>query len=264
MASLLLFIVTIPAAASPRAGYTSFLKEGRVWEYVSHHFEFKDEYRLEYDELVSIVRYIQRGDTVIGGREYSKFYRQEDGGEWQYDLAIREEGSTAYCVMKGNSQEMVHIELDPDRFEGTSLWFSLRMDPEERVDSISVGGRLFVRHRYKHRGDDDSITYYLAVEGVGYSINALILGMRFIHPTRTHDYMTFQALYEDGNRIFTKEDFSAPAFDGTPGETRILNAEMQQGVHSLPYCDLQGRRLSGKPTNRGLYINDGKKVLITK
>ena len=29
-------------------------------------------------------------------------------------------------------------------------------------------------------------------------------------------------------------------------------------------CDLLGRRLNGKPATRGLYIRNGKKVLITK
>ncbi len=51
-------------------------------------------------------------------------------------------------------------------------------------------------------------------------------------------------------------------FVDTP--TQLHQPTMQAGTPALPCCDLQGRHLSGKPTNRGLYINDGKKVLITK
>jgi hypothetical protein len=40
-------------------------------------------------------------------------------------------------------------------------------------------------------------------------------------------------------------------------EVRAVKEEITTG-----WCTLDGRRLSGKPTHRGVYIHNGKKVVI--
>ena len=50
--------------------------------------------------------------------------------------------------------------------------------------------------------------------------------------------------------------------------TGIVDAEADSSLFTLHsslkegWYDMQGRRLSGKPTARGIYINNGKKVVI--
>ena len=96
---------------------------------------------------------------------------------------------------------------------------------------------------------------------------------------------TFRAFYEpknhhaiDGKRSFDMkfiqtlagdlddaaiEDFPADAFadDETTGiDSPVFHIIEADGTHT--YYDLQGRQLEGKPTHRGLYITDGKVVVI--
>jgi hypothetical protein len=58
-------------------------------------------------------------------------------------------------------------------------------------------------------------------------------------------------------------DFPADGFDGDtdiPDEgDGILHVINNDGTHR--YFDLQGRQLSGKPTRKGIYIDNGKKVM---
>ena len=44
--------------------------------------------------------------------------------------------------------------------------------------------------------------------------------------------------------------------------TSIYEANGANGVHGTNWYDMSGRRLSYKPTAKGMYINNGKKVVI--
>ncbi len=52
--------------------------------------------------------------------------------------------------------------------------------------------------------------------------------------------------------------------DVSEGQTGILVISKESGSQGVPdaWFDLNSRRLSGKPTARGIYINNGRKVVI--
>ena len=107
-------------------------------------------------------------------------------------------------------------------------------------------------------GQQGMTEYFVAVEGVGYKDNGLILGMSFERPTCYCDYMTFKACYENGVCIFTNEDFKAAPITSSIKET--LRPVITNIPKSSATFDLQGRRINGE-LKRGLYIRDGKKVI---
>ena len=45
------------------------------------------------------------------------------------------------------------------------------------------------------------------------------------------------------------------------GVTAIEGIRMMDDNRNTPYYDLQGRQLNGKPTQKGVYINQGRKVV---
>ena len=48
------------------------------------------------------------------------------------------------------------------------------------------------------------------------------------------------------------------------GQTTPTSVKTLKADHSGDsYYDLQGRRINGKPTQRGVYIKNGKKVVVT-
>ena len=51
-------------------------------------------------------------------------------------------------------------------------------------------------------------------------------------------------------------------FDPTSDPTAIGTIKRNQAVEGSSYFDLQGRKQDGKPAMKGIYIKDGRKVLV--
>jgi hypothetical protein len=70
------------------------------------------------------------------------------------------------------------------------------------------------------------------------------------------------------DRVITLEDLSAgwPTAIQSPSMFNgPRNATLSQGEWSVvngPIYDLQGRRLQGQPTAPGIYVNNGRKIVI--
>ena len=75
-------------------------------------------------------------------------------------------------------------------------------------------------------------------------------------PTCICDYDSFKACYEDGECIFTEEDFRKPSETTTVWSITTATTEDSPDIY-----DLQGRRLSTTP-QKGVYIQNGKKKLV--
>ena len=221
--------------------YNRMLKEGKQWEYEHHVWN--------YDHTVTKVIYTLTGDTIINGKSYYKLYRQEEDGKPEYKAALREEGGTVYGYWWNPEVEVRTIDFDPYFFsEETMDFYSQGDDVREEIDSISVKGRAFVRHKYWLNG----VGPIIAVEGVGYEENG-ILGMYF--GSFMSDYLRFVACYEDGECIFDASDFNKPGIDT---EIKVVESNRHTGTNI--FYDLQGRRIQGEPQH-GVYIRNGKKVM---
>ena len=183
------------------------LKEGKQWVYSRHRdSELYDENGIPYDmvEVVTKVTFTINGDTLINGRHYAKLYKQEEGQPTVFYMALREEGTTVYsCV--GNEDKRL-IEFNPYHFRDVQSlsYFEHYSNIIDVVDIIYVNDRAFVRHHYKD--ESGSVLLPVGVEGIGYEFNG-ILGMSYEYTPC--DYISFEACYEDGECIFTADDFNA-------------------------------------------------------
>ena len=86
-----------------------------------------------------------------------------------------------------------------------------------------------------------------------------------LEPLTVADFYTKYILTENGEEIGEETDFPADEYDSdgemddATGITPVIQTIDADGAEH--YYDLQGRQLSGKP-NKGLYIQNGKKVII--
>jgi hypothetical protein len=218
------------------------LVEGKKWAY-SHHRWMVDD---EHSHVVTQVTYTLHGDTVIDGRSYKKLYQQEEEAAPVYSMALREETRTVYCYWR--NQETRCIEFNPSCFSPDFMEPYLS-DATDEIDVVTVNGRSFVRHNYSAPQWDSLI----AVEGIGYE-QLGILGMHFaITP---NDYLMFDSCYEDGECIFTEEDFLRKGDE--PAGLSKTKAELRT---TSPLFDLQGRPVVGTP-KRGIYVKEGRKYVV--
>ncbi|MBO4810398.1 MAG: hypothetical protein J5552_02395 [Prevotella sp.] len=231
------------------------LVDGKQWVY-RHHVETWN-WELMWPEKVDTkVTYTLSGDTLIKYKHYKKLYRQEEDEAPVYDRALRESGKRVYCYGYPKEEDLPLIEFNPIFFTPSFVnpYFD---DLVDRIDEVTVNDRTFTRHRYYKKGSDDwRQAFYAGVEGVGFEYTG-ILGMNFA--MTPSNYITFEACYEDGECIFTAEDFEKPGND-SDGVEAPLN--VQHSTFNVQRCfDLQGRRLTGQP-KPGIYIVDGKKHVV--
>lgn len=59
-----------------------------------------------------------------------------------------------------------------------------------------------------------------------------------------------------------KNDDGSVSFDFDPGTGTAIETIHTDGEASAPWYDLQGRLLQGTPTAKGIYIHNGKKVIL--
>ena len=177
------------------------LEQGKTWVYEYHDFDEEEEF--DHEENVFDVLYTIQGDTVIGGVSYAKLMRQYDGTSTYY-AALREEGTAVFRINAGKSNEYKTLEFDPTKLSSMS---GIYCDYTERKEVIRVNGREFVRHIYEPVDDSFFFPSLIAVEGVGFWYTGLVNGVYMELPTCQCDYESFKACYEDGECIFTNEDF---------------------------------------------------------
>ena len=86
---LVLALLAATMNASAESARQPMLVQGKMWEYVYHHFE--DQESDSPKETQWMVYYKLQGDTVIDGRQYMKMYRGDWNGNHRYYGAFRED-----------------------------------------------------------------------------------------------------------------------------------------------------------------------------
>ena len=183
------------------------LKEGKSWLYIYHDFDEEDTLFIHREEELYDVSYTIQSDTVIGGVSYVKLIRRQEGTS-KYYAALREEGTTLFCVYAGKTNELVLLEFDPTKFFSMS---NIYCDYTERKDFVKVNDRMFIRHIYEPVEDPICFPTLRAVDGIGFR-GGLVQGA-YREVCGRCDYESFKACYEDGVCIFTTEDFYGPAYN---------------------------------------------------
>ena len=241
-------------------GFHSFCTEGKTWNYMLFDAEKKELPEETYS-------YVVRGDTAIGDFNYKKLYYRKGDTE-RLAFMMREQGSKVFKLYP-NKEERLFFDFGRDDVGLVHHWIS--QDGGEivnwvihTIDTVLVKKNYFRRYCCYQKYSGKELTaieegasaqkdYW--VEGVGsarYGIEADGLELFARLPGIT-EY--FVSCYENGDSIFTADDFTRPAY--TTEIKGVKGCALQDG----PYYDLQGRRISSKPL-KGLYIKNGNKLIV--
>ena len=110
--------------------YQPFLKEGKVWNVTRWSPE---------RETSKEVTFIVKGDTIIGDKQYKKFFEED-----KYIYALREDGKKIYAVSRtdkyGNPNTSEKLWYDFNVNEGDVLEMEMSYMHVKKIDYIVVNG----------------------------------------------------------------------------------------------------------------------------
>jgi hypothetical protein len=127
-----------------------------------------------------------------------------------------------------------------DAYDGTNLLHG------SDVETTTTGGGIYYKLTYGEDNSNDANVFgwYWGATG----------GAAFTSPA----HKAWLALPSAGARMF----IGLPDDDETTGAKGLTPGPSPKGEGSDSWFTLDGRRLNGKPTTKGLYIINGKKVII--
>ncbi len=216
------------------------LVEGKVWNYVYDYHGIDDNGTL-FHETIPYKEWIE-GDTIIDGKTYFKMHSTAT----KYPISSlkfwREDTGKVYAYDEDLEQEMLMYDFSLNKDDMADILGNNNIKVN-KVDTISVC-RIERRRIYFDFG--------LWVEGVG---SPALLSEPLGHLFTDGCISQMVSCYENGECVFTSQDFNATSgindFRATSGLTNAKNSE---------FYDLQGRLLATPPA-KGVYIQDGRKVL---
>ena len=262
-------------ASSIENGYHPMLAEGKVWNI-----------RLDEGGLLEVIegqiyRYRQTtyyslsisGDTVVGDKTYKKMFRRPTtvlrkyyapaemaGKEETFDLTgectlwhelWREEGQKVYAYLYDKEELRYDFSAEPGMMVNVS---SVSTDILS-IDDISLYGKNLRRfHIAMHDYQDQYDRVW--IEGVGHPDGPFRVWGLEVNDGRSYQLLS---CYEDGECIYSVEEY-----EKMEQALPILNrpiSEPSAYPGNVPLFDLQGRRLTGKPS-KGVYIENGQKKVV--
>ena len=242
---LAVMLLCIAADAVGQDTYRPMLTEGKSWVVVTT-TDFKDMY--PFLEDYEIVKTVSR-DTVIDGHSCKiiENVRKDTGG--RYSSVLLEEDRVIYWYDQSKKEFVrwmdFNLHLGDDLYKGWGVGYE-DWDYVLSEGTVEVNGIGYRRMGIGFMGYKPS-RYW--VEGIGASSWGFD-SSPFISTMGIYTYM--KACYENGECIFTKDDFYKEAAGG-------VAIPSEAGVEDGAVYDLQGRRL--RHTVPGINIVNGKKIL---
>ena len=206
--------------------YRPFLEEGKVWTYHYYNPFTKNEF---YKSLTV------SGDTLIEGNKYTRIVDQSTG---DYECAMREAEKKVYAVFPHYSTENLIYDFSLGVGDSFLNYYSI-----VSVDTIVVDYQTFRCMDVRPSGDE-WVNWW--VEGIG-SMYYLTSYSLF-----TGNCYSFYSCQLNGETLLTQKDF--------PSTVGVRNHPLTDVDVLSSLYDLQGHRLTGKPT-KGVYIEDGRKMV---
>lgn len=193
---LVLALLAATMNASAESARQPMLVQGKMWEYVYHHFE--DQESDSPKETQWMVYYKLQGDTVIDGRQYMKMYRGDWNGNHRYYGAFREdeEGLVWQYDYEGDKKDFMICDYTCMHYPGP--WPEIAAF----VDVVNINGRLLHRHNWNGM---------LGVEGVGMAGKGLVHYQLETVPPCICDYESFAGV-SGGGIWFEASQFFAPKY----------------------------------------------------
>ena len=224
-----------PDYTSP--GYHKMAIEGKTWNHIHY---YTDESGI-HEEPYS---YIVKGDTIIGRTVYKKLYRRDGDTERLYSILF-EKGREILMMRPGSMGWTQLFDFGRTDFGRVFTWESKQgmgtvCWMPHHVDTISVRGTDFRRYvcyqQYLNTNrvpetieDGEDVWHDLWVEGVG-SQNTGIEFQTISHEQLlpSDDYCRFVSCYENGECIFTANDFNVQT-DPKPVEYMAYRPFVEDG-----------------------------------
>ena len=211
-------------------GYHKMGIEGKRWNYIHYHLEDDGWHEDPYS-------YVVKGDTIIRRTRYKKLYYQDAKTE-RFECLLYEKGRSVYknTDLGNNSYDLPTMKsfffFDRSDFGRVFTWKAENASGNTNwmvygVDTIEVNNSQFRRYTclQKYSEDDETLTTIeydgegvwrdIWVEGVGSASS----GIEDQHPSheppirRPGDYTAFVSCYENGECIFTADDFNIRSKD---------------------------------------------------
>ena len=250
------------AVMAQTASYIEMLAEGRSWLYEEGYYD-KNSEEPNYSTMTH--RITVMGDTLIKEKSCKKLYDNDGTSQTLIGLAYEEERRVyMFLLTNGNIQQLMEDHLfhewtlvydfNHDVGDVTAMWglgvYRRGQFFLNSIDTVSTGQRSFCRYIWQSPLMASIKT--CVVEGVGGETGLLPILNIIEDGSRT----TFVGCYDGDECIFSAKDFDAPIAQPT-GIATVANRR----TPSSPVHDLQGRRLKS-PTRHGLYIRDGRKMVV--
>jgi hypothetical protein len=191
--------------------YHPFLKEGKTWNYEEY---YRNGEPGEEEEWTRNISYVLNGTTEIDGKTYYKMYRVTEEGS-EYYCALREEDRKVW-MHSSNSETCLLYDFGMslgDRYKTSvkEIFFQLSAIKPMRFQYNQLLNVLY--YDIYVEGNSETPDYYFystpIVEGVGCDAGWNFL-QKFepVLPNLIYHRETFKSCYEDGQCIFTADDFN--------------------------------------------------------
>ncbi len=204
---LVLALLAATMNASAESARQPMLVQGKMWEYVYHHFE--DQESDSPKETQWMVYYKLQGDTVIDGRQYMKMYRGDWNGNHRYYGAFREdeEGLVWQYDYEGDKKDFMICDYTCMHYPGP--WPEIAAF----VDVVNINGRLLHRHNWNGM---------LGVEGVGMAGKGLVHYQLETVPPCICDYESFAGVSGGGIWFEASQFFDPKYIELTQEEKQLV------------------------------------------
>lgn len=204
---LVLALLAATMNASAESARQPMLVQGKMWEYVYHHFE--DQESDSPKETQWMVYYKLQGDTVIDGRQYMKMYRGDWNGNHRYYGAFREdeEGLVWQYDYEGDKKDFMICDYTCMHYPGP--WPEIAAF----VDVVNINGRLLHRHNWNGM---------LGVEGVGMAGKGLVHYQLEPVPPCICDYESFAGVSGGGIWFEASQFFDPKYIELTQEEKQLV------------------------------------------
>ena len=254
-------------AQEERSEYVPFVEEGKAW-YCGYFHSYDNIFPVTPEDLegegIDCI-FTMRGDTQISRKDYKKVYCQYKeyyGDEEQhYYCAVREEDYRVFIVENGTTEEKLLYDFSHPIEPITLTYdnFKFARNGGKRRPYFLPGQQEYWIYKYSGDEIDYPNVFNVWIDGVGspignpfvfktssLSLSEPLLGKELIVRTCMKGNQYIFAYYWMGTPIESASIESRKYIDNSQKESHLY--------------DLQGRRLTGKPT-KGLYIQNGRKVI---
>ncbi len=228
---------------------------GKVWNYDYSYVEISYEDGSSH-RIYGICTYNVEKDTIVNGKRFYWVRTTMSDSEYEFRQLWHEEAGRVYkCGPTGKSFSMVY---DFNLYTGEELpnpWDGVTYPifTVSSSDTIFTHGTMRRRIVLSPSGGGNKVPW---VEGIG---GPGILDEPICHLVSDGSEYSLSSCYQDGECLFTKEDFEAEPYHADSEGIELPHSYAASSPGAT--YDLHGRKVE-TDTRPGVYIRNGKKLVV--